>query len=134
MATPKKYNSRELTNHLRELAAEAHDMTAEGDLLTKGEALARLLFQKALGFSEEIVDDEGFRSVLLHKPEPWAIQLIYDRIEGKTPQAITEDESRIKAADKVRALVAQRLNSVTDSLVSQIKGPPPFKKKVKICP
>jgi len=118
MARPKRYNTTELTNHLRELAAEVHDWVqdpddpTDGRIITRGEALARLLFRKALGYSEEIVDDEGNKTVKEHRPEAWAIQLIWDRVEGKTPQAITEDTRRIKAVEKVRELAKARLNAV----------------------
>lgn len=130
MVDRKKYNSRELTGHLKELLAEAHDMTVEGDLVTKGEAIARLLIQKALGWEEKTKDDEGKELLVYHKPEAWAIQLVYDRVEGKTPQAVTEDDVRIKAAERVRELAKQRLNGLTDEvLLVKGSGPPKFKGK-----
>ena len=130
MADRKKYNSRELTGHLKTLLAEAHDMTVEGDLITKGEAIARLLIQKALGWEEKTKDDEGKELVVLHKPEAWAIQLVYDRVEGKTPQAVTEDDVRIKAAERVRELAKQRMNSLVDEIVvGKSSGPPKLRKK-----
>lgn len=125
----KAYKSRELTKHLRELAADIHDMTAEGDVLTKGQALARLLFQKALGYTEKKIDDEGKESLVVHKPEAWAIQLIYDRIEGKIPQAVVEDETRVKAAERVRELATQRINAVTSSLLAFDRKPPSYRKR-----
>ena len=104
-------------------------MTEEGELLTKGEALARLLWRKALGWVEKTRDDEGNESELIHKPEAWAINLVYERMEGKTPQAVTEqDESRVKAVDKVRELAVARINDLASAALEK-SGPPPFKKK-----
>jgi len=119
----KKYDTRQLTAHLRELAAEAHEWTMAEGALSRGEALAKLLFNKALGWTEAVLDDEGRETRVTHKPESWAIQLIYDRLEGKTPQAAPEDEGRMTALDHVRDLAKVRLNS----LVPAVGGPPEYK-------
>lgn len=124
----KRYNSRELTNHLRELAAEAHDMLEEGTVITRGEALARLLWQKALGYVERKIDDEGVAKEVVHEPASWAIQMVYERMEGRTPQSLTEDATKIKAADRVSELAKTRINQLTAKATND-KGPPPFKAK-----
>lgn len=135
MGRPKRYSSKELTNHLREMAAEAHDMLDDGSMLTRGEALALLLWRKALGYTEKRVDDEGKETEVYHEPASWAIQLVYERMEGRTPQAITEDEQRIKAADRVRDLAKSRLNSLAQKATAAVsddstkKKPPKHKKK-----
>lgn len=131
MANPKKYNTRELTNRLRELAAEAHTIADDGELISKGEALAKLLFDKALGHVETRVDEEGEKHEVIHKPESWAIQLIYDRLEGKTPQAAEhDDETKVKALDQVRELAKARLNDAAEAATTgAIKGPPKHKPK-----
>jgi hypothetical protein len=137
MGKPKRYSSKELTNHLREMAAEAHDMMDDGSVLTRGEALALLLWRKALGYTEKRVDDEGTETEVYHEPASWAIQLVYERMEGRTPQAITEDEQRIKAADRVRDLAKSRLNSLAqkatavapDDSTKKPPKPPKHKKK-----
>lgn len=133
MGKPKKYNSKELTNHLRQLAAEAHDWSEKDGLITKGEALARLLWAKALGWEEVQIDDEGNERTVKHPPEAWAIQLVYDRMEGKTPQAVTEDEARMTAADQVRELARARLNQLAAASTKKDKpaGPPKFKRRPK---
>ena len=135
MGKPKKYNSRDLTNHLRELAAEAHDWSEEDGAITKGEAMARLLWRKALGYTETTVDDEGNEKEVYHKPEAWAIQLVYERIEGKTPQAMEEDRGdKPKAKDHVRELAQSRLNDLAAKAGAATggdlkkKGPPKRKK------
>lgn len=118
----KRYTAKELTAHLRELAAKVHEWIQpeegeEGGYITKGEALARLLWQKALGFTETVLDEENKSRTIAHKPESWAIQLIYERLEGKSPQAITEDATRIRAVERVRELAAARINDITTKLV-----------------
>ena len=81
-----RYSTRKLTEHLRELAAEAESINDEGGVITKGEALARMLWAKALGYEET---DPKTGVIEAHKPAAWAIQLLWDRMEGRTPQAIT---------------------------------------------
>ena len=137
MGKPQRYNSRQLTEHLRQLAAEAHDWSMEDGMITKGEALARLLWRKALGYTEKTKDDEGNEVEEWHKPEAWAIQLVYERMEGKTPQAIGEDESRKrKVKDEVQDLARARLNDIATTAASaggdgdlKAKGPPKRKKQ-----
>lgn len=111
-----KYSSRQLTDHLRELAAEAETIVAsgedEGRVVTKGEALARLLWRKALGYSET---DPKTAETKVHQPEAWAMQLIWDRMEGRAPQAITDEKAGLTAADKVHDLAKLRLNSAAQT-------------------
>jgi hypothetical protein len=132
MASPRRYNTKELTNHLRELAAEAHDWTEAEGVLTKGEALARLLWRTALGWTEKKVDDEGTEQVVTHAPAAWAIQLVYDRMEGKTPVAVEENEQRLTAAERVSDLAKGRLNALTEQTVgAKPSGPPMHRPKGK---
>lgn len=105
------YGTKDLSNHLRAMAAEAHDMTADGQVLTRGEALALLLWKKALGYTERKVNDDGIEVEVHHEPAAWAQQLIFDRLEGRTPTAIPEDETRVKAADTVSELAKARINA-----------------------
>lgn len=129
----KPYNSKDLTNHLRRLLGEAHDWTEADGAITKGEALARLLIKKALGYTEEKVDEEGKLTKVEHRPEAWAIQMIYNRVEGKEPQALSQDDEgrRVKAADQVRDLAKSRLNELAAATagVQTAKGPPKWSPK-----
>jgi len=120
------YNNKELTRHLRELAAEAHDMDEGGRVITKGEAMGILLFKKALGGKVRSIDDEGRETEVELKPEAWAIQLIYDRMEGKTPQALPENADRVTAKDKVSDLAKQRINAMAGATDLKTSGPPPM--------
>ena len=125
---PKKsvpYSNRELTRHLREIAAEINDeLGPNGEPITKGMALACILFHKALGSAKKIVDDEGRVTELREPPQAWAIQLIYDRLEGKVAPQIEENERPMTAEDKVRELVSKQLNVLTESLTGPL--PPTF--------
>jgi len=128
-----RYNSRQITEHLREIAAMAHDWSEEDGSLTKGECLARLLWRKALGWTETIVDDEGNKKEKYHKPESWAIQLIYDRMEGKAVNAQPEeDDRRMKAKDQVSELARNRVNALAKESASAkeaVRNKPPTRKR-----
>lgn len=118
-----KYNSRELTNRLRELLAEVHDTILNDDkeavLITKGEALAELLMNRALGWIEEVIEESGISGKtitrkVIHSPERWAIELIYDRTEGKSPQALPDDKGGLTATDRVSELARKKVNQLTE--------------------
>jgi len=127
MKKPKRYNTKQLSNHLRELAAEAETVLDDGTCLTKGEVLARLLFAKAIGSTDEVTDDEGNRKTVVNPPERWAAELVFDRLEGRVPQAITEDETRLKVADRVTELNKNRINALSKK-VTVTPAPPTFKR------
>ena len=125
MGKKDRYNTKRLSSHLRELAAEAETILDDGTCLTKGEVLARLLWSKAIGSKETKLTDEGKEEVIVHPPERWAAELVFDRLEGRVPQAITEDESRVKVAERVSDLNKNRLNSMTKRAVAAGPSSPP---------
>lgn len=132
MASPRKLNTRVLTRHLTELGQLAHTVDDNGRPISREEALADLLWNKALGYVEQVRDDEGNQKSVVHKPEAWAIQYIYDRREGRAVISVAEDEGRVKAAEKVRDLAKARINSLAVSAAGPApKGPPAYKPKGK---
>lgn len=114
----KAYDSRRLTQHLRELAAEIDTIDEGGELLTKGQVLAKLVFDKALGYEEKRKDDEGKEETIYHKPEAWAITLIWERMEGRAPQAVPDDKKTLTATVKINELAKQRINSLSDAALA----------------
>ena len=119
MAENVKFSTRQLTKHLRELANETHDIDLDdGRVITKGEALARLLWGKALGETIKTIDDQGVTHEEIQKPASWAISMIYDRMEGKIPQSVADSEKGMSAAERVSELVKTRLNSEADAAVA----------------
>ena len=115
MANPKKklkYSARQLTKFLKELAMEAESIDDEGETITKGKALAILLWKKALGYSEIREDEEGVKREVYHKPESWAGQFIYDRMEGRVPQAAADEKDGPSIADKIREISKAKANAL----------------------
>ena len=125
-----KLGGKRLTAELSRLGAEIHDMLPDGTPVTRDEQLAKLIWQKALGWVEETRDAEGNRKKKAHPPESWAMQYIWERREGKAPAALPDESGGKTAAQKVRELATQRLNSIARSSVgSTPPPPPPFKGK-----
>jgi hypothetical protein len=121
----KLYNTRELTNHLRTFAADIEDtfINDEGEavLVTKAEMLAKRVWQAALGWVEEIVEETDVpgktkTKKVYHKPAAWAQQFIWERFEGKAPAALPDDQQGLSAADKVDELAKARVNQLTEDM------------------
>lgn len=120
-----RFGSKALTNELRKLANEAFTITNDGTPVTREQKLAELIWKQALGWTETIRDDDGNPKTVVHPPVAWAQQYLFERLEGKAPQAIPEDSGGIKAVEKVRQLAKDRINN----MAKVAAGPPPFRKK-----
>ena len=109
-----------LTKHLRALAAEIETTDNSFNLITRAEMLAMVVWKKALGWIEPAKKQGEVVLVkeVIHKPESWAIQLIYERLEGKAPQATPDEKGRLTAAEKVTELVRTKLNAEAESVLS----------------
>ena len=92
-----------LSKALRELSQEAHD-TDGVTVETRAECLARIVWNSALGFTEKYVDKGGNLQEREIGPQVWAINLVFDRLEGKV---VPSDESAGQTAT-----LAQRVEKV----------------------
>lgn len=112
-------NSRKVTQHLRELGAESETILNDGSVLTKAEVMARLLWKYALGWTDVSVDKEnGQRIKEVHPPAQWAIEMVYNRLEGRVPQQIVDDSTVLTAAKRVSELARERLNIAAEAAVA----------------
>jgi len=125
-----KINESKLSYHLAKIGEEMETVSDDGTPITKEEALARLLYKKALGYTEQrtVEDEYGNKSMVedYHPPENWALQAIWDRREGRpTPSQSDSDKKGMSAAEKVRELAQKRMKKITQA--SARPGPPPHK-------
>lgn len=112
-----------ISRYLEELGAQIHSVDDEGNPVTREHAIADLVWKMALGYTEKIRDlTTGQWKEVYRPPVAWAMELVWDRREGKVAQAQTEDVGKIKAADKVRDLARTRLNALVGG------GPPMYQK------
>ena len=108
-SNPSRSTGVALTRHLRVLAAQVDAVSDGGDLISKSEKLAEIVWQRAIGFQEKTADGK----LIPHKPEQWAIMLLFDRLEGRVPVMI-DDKTGQTLADKVTALGRSRLNALIE--------------------
>jgi hypothetical protein len=98
-----------LSKYLRALALDVETMDDSGDPITKAQALAKLVWQYALGFEKEDPDNPGKKT---HIPPDWrAIDLLYNRIEGKVNLMPPEETGR-SLTEKISDLGKAKLNSL----------------------
>lgn len=104
------------------LGAEPIEM--DGEMYTRDEALAMYLWKMALPRTEQVMDQRtGSYSAKTFDPEKWAIELLMDRKEGKSPNAVADDHAGPRVSDKVRDIAANRINALAQKVT---KGPPKF--------
>ena len=116
-----------LSKFIREIASEIHDdpvIKAKGEeavMLTKAEAIARYIWKVALGFEEEVdVLDKngkkiGIKSVR-YWPDKWAINMIWDRMEGRVGAAdVKAGSDKATLAEKVSEQGKKRLGQIAKS-------------------
>ena len=104
----KKHGGITLTKQLRILAAQIDVLSQDGlTLISKAEKLAEICWQRALGYEERTADGK----LIPHNPETWAIQLLFDRLEGRVPVAV-DDGSGKTLAEKVTELGKAKINAL----------------------
>jgi hypothetical protein len=102
-----------LSQSLRALASEPHE--DDGSIIkTRAQCLAEHIWDAALGYKAKVYDKEtrGFIEKEFG-PQTWAINLIFDRIEGKVP--ISEDNvlEGTSVASRVEEISKDRINDLT---------------------
>ncbi|MBE3139504.1 MAG: hypothetical protein IMZ53_02870 [Thermoplasmata archaeon] len=106
-----------LSKFIKQIAEEKTETGGETDnpvMISKAEALARLIWKCALGSIEEHTDDQGVVTKTYHAPDRTAWQLLFDRMEGKA--------TSIGEADKTRGNVASRVSQQGKDRISDASG------------
>ena len=101
-----------LSSHLRKIAQEETEFVTgpDGDVMvSKAEALARLMFKLALGWEE---DDIKTGKKKIHNPSAGMIALIWDRIEGRSVPLTGSDKQGRTLPKKVSEESKKRLNQL----------------------
>ena len=116
-----------LSKFIREIASEICDdpvIKAKGEeavMLTKAEAIARYIFKLALGYEEEVdvLDKAGKKIGIrpeVYRPDKWAINMIWDRLEGRVGAAdLKAGSDKASLADKVSEQGKKRLSQIAKS-------------------
>ena len=116
-----------LSKFIKEIAGETHDdplIKARGEdavMVTKAEAIARYIWKVALGYegTEDVYDKSGKKTGIKpvhYKPDKWAINMIWDRLEGRAGAADLKGGSdKASLADKVSEQGKKRLGQIAKS-------------------
>lgn len=121
------WKGKEITKALKALALEAESVTDSGDTITRAEALALLLWKRALGYKELKPGREGVMQEVIHDSEAWAMTFVTDRLEGKVANAAPDEASnKPTTAARVSDLAKNRINAILSAPVKS--GPPSLKR------
>jgi len=120
---PQQISTKALTQQVRKLGEQIISVTDDGSPISRNEALAQMLWDMALGHTSRERDTDGTMREVYHPPVAWCAQYIYERQEGRSPTAVPENDTRIRAADRVRDLAKARLNKIAVA----VAGPPQHK-------
>lgn len=105
-----------LSKYLTEIAAEETELGKDLDggdvMITKAEALARLIWKMALGYKEEVINKSGLLAKLNHRPDKPAMGIIFDRLEGRVAQSVAESPNKLSTADRVTEQAKKRINDI----------------------
>lgn len=103
-----------LSHFIKEIATEEVAFvdrdSGEDLLITKAEAVARIIWRDALGWTE--VPDSG--KPIVHKPDKSMIHLIFDRIEGKVGSSEDYKKKDTKIYDKISDVAQKRINKLSN--------------------
>lgn len=105
-----------LSKFIRQIAEEETELIKgkDGDdrMATKAEALAHIVWQKALGYKEVTMPgDNGPPIETIHASDQKMIQLLWDRMEGRAPTAGEDDSQRPTTAQKVSEQGKRRIGA-----------------------
>ena len=116
---------RMLTRHLTQVGQEltesnGFDDTGSPRQITKIEALARLMWKLAFGYSEETrkLDTKTGKVMLLKKyitPDKSMIELIYNRMEGKVASQEDDGQKKSPLSSRIKDQVNRRIKNLANS-------------------
>ena len=125
MAKKKKPNHGKLTKagqllsrFVRDIALEKTELIKDADgedqMVTKAEALARMIWQRGLGFTEQKIIN-GALTDIEHLPDRVYVGMLWDRMEGRAPLMNPDKKDRRTIADKVSEQGKKRLNKIANA-------------------
>jgi hypothetical protein len=108
----KRKAKRLLTDALNVLANSIESLDSGDNPVTKAQKLAEIVWNHAIG-SEMFNAKTGKRTQL--KPQQWAIQLLFERLEGRVPVILDDvDGFGPGVADRVSELAEKKINDIAD--------------------
>lgn len=110
-----------LSQFVREIALEKtqleKNIDGEDKMVSKAEALARLIWKRALGYIEIRINDDGTKTEIIHLPDRVYVAMIFDRMEGRAPLMNPEKGDKRSIADKVSEQGKKRSNKIAEGSI-----------------
>ena len=110
-----------LTEYLEEIGREIHskshvDITGTIRVrdISKEEALAREVWQRALGFEKEVINEDGSVSHRVSPPDPKMQMFIFERLEGKNVQP--PEDKKASLVKKITDMTIANLNKMAEEV------------------
>ncbi len=120
MADKKKKNranaSKLVSKYLEEIAKEEEAFIEDGDggrMGTKAEALGRLIWKYALGYTEE---DPKTGVIVIHVPSLSHLKILLDRIEGRVTD-VSATKAKKGIAERIQEQTKSKLNKMAEDSV-----------------
>ncbi len=102
-----------ISKFLKDLADEMHLVGGGGSKDTRAQTLAKILWKKALGYTETLDDGKTKK----HPPSQWAIACILERLEGRIGSVDDGKDLGQSIVDRIHELTKNRLNELADAAV-----------------
>jgi len=105
-----------LSKFIEEIAGEKTELEivdGEDKIITKAEALSRLIWKSALGYKEQQLDGVKLKEIN-HIPSLPHQQIILERMEGKILAEVKPDKLEDKTVDRVSEEIAKRINKINE--------------------
>ena len=109
---PKSITGKLLTQKLNELALDIVDsqlIDGETKLLTRTELLAAEIWDAACGIQR----NEDGTTTFTHRPTPWAVGVIYERLEGKVVPRAKDSSNRPSLKQKISEQNKLKANGIS---------------------
>lgn len=104
-----------LSSMLRDIAEEKTELGGTVDdpkMISKGEALARLIWKRGLGWTEQKSTTDGLVDIE-HQPDRVYVAILLDRLEGRVAAVEAGGKEKRKVSDKMGEQSKKRINSIS---------------------
>ncbi len=109
-----KILTQKLHDLARDVISSSLDEGGAAVLETRAEKLAREVWNAALGIVYAKNEDDVEELKFVHKPQPWAVGIIFERLEGKIVPRARDNQSRPSLGTRIDEQQQLKVNSLTE--------------------
>jgi len=91
-------------------------------MATKAESLARIIWKRALGYTEMVTLKQGGIVEKVHSPNTAMMHIIFERIEGKVQGDKESPRENMTVADRIGEQGKKAINEVTDAGIDRTES------------